>query len=489
MKNVKNFSISLFILITVSLVIKCVAAAAIGLGNDEVYYITYGLHPALSHFDHPPMLGFLIQLGTLNLTVINQFTMRIGAIIIGTGSIITIYFIGKTVRNERTGLIAAYISVASIYMSVICGAFILPDPPLLFFVLLSFYFFLKYIPGRPEKAENSDIWFSFLFLGLAIYSKYQACYLGFGVLLYIIFCNRAWFKKKIMYIGVLIPIFFVGLIYYWNYKNGFAGTSFQEARVDLFSGINLQDFFREIGGEIGYYNPVNIVLIIISLYCYRKLNFIKSVYFKLILFCSLPLIFTVWLIAISNGTLPHWVGISYMLLLIIPAAYLDSKLGSLKFPAIYAYSMLTVALIAVTVVYFGIVPWGYTPKTNDSKYAKAVNNPPPPSNWVKDLGHRDFTLDTQCWNKVNRRYKDFIKEQPEYKNYPIVGCHWFISAYIDFYVAIPNNKKFIMYGDISQIHEYYWVNKIRGELKKGDNALFIVTSHRYISPNDRFKSY
>jgi len=28
-------------------------------GNDEVYYWLYAKYPAISHFDHPPMVGFL----------------------------------------------------------------------------------------------------------------------------------------------------------------------------------------------------------------------------------------------------------------------------------------------------------------------------------------------------------------------------------------------------------------------------------------------
>lgn len=33
--------------------------AAVGLSVDEAHYLLYALHPALSYFDHPPLVGWL----------------------------------------------------------------------------------------------------------------------------------------------------------------------------------------------------------------------------------------------------------------------------------------------------------------------------------------------------------------------------------------------------------------------------------------------
>jgi hypothetical protein len=51
----------LAILIIVSFIIRCFISAFIEFGNDEVNYWTYALYPDLSHFDHPPMVGYFIQ--------------------------------------------------------------------------------------------------------------------------------------------------------------------------------------------------------------------------------------------------------------------------------------------------------------------------------------------------------------------------------------------------------------------------------------------
>jgi len=49
-----------FLLMGISLLLRALVAALTDLGNDEVYYWTYALYPDWSHFDHPPMVGWII---------------------------------------------------------------------------------------------------------------------------------------------------------------------------------------------------------------------------------------------------------------------------------------------------------------------------------------------------------------------------------------------------------------------------------------------
>ncbi len=485
----RNIKTQLILILFVAAIVKIIAAYTLGLGNDEVYYVEYALYPALSHFDHPPMVGFLIQLTTLNLTYCSEFFIRLGSIILSTASVYIIYLMGKDFKNERAGLIAAYLATASIYITVICGVLIQPDSPMVFFALLSFYFFAKFIPSSPEKAKQIHIWLAFLFFGLAIYSKVQSIYLGLGVLLYILLFNRIWFSKIIMYIGALLPIIFIGLIFYWNYEHNFITYTYQGDRVSLFSlDIKPLYFLRELGGEIGYYNPINFIIILFTIFSFKAKNFVDRKFYRYTLVCSLPLILTVLYISLYSATLPHWVGISYVYLFILAGVYLDSKLKTLKFPVIYAYVMLAAGLIAVAVVQNGwFIPGSYTPKkgVQYTHYAPV----PKPQEWETRLGRLEGTLDMYGWNQINDIYKNFIKKYPEYKSYPLVGCQWFIAAHVDYYVARPNNVKLLAYGPIDNIHEYYWITPERGGLKPEQNALYITTSHYFLPPEKRLMKY
>ncbi|MFY7899637.1 MAG: hypothetical protein ACOVNY_05595, partial [Chitinophagaceae bacterium] len=98
-----------FRLIVVSSIIKIIAACFLELGNDEVYYYTYALQPDFSHFDHPPFVGFLIQLTTLNLQVATDVTMRLGAILGCAISTWFIFKIGSIIASERLGWLTALI--------------------------------------------------------------------------------------------------------------------------------------------------------------------------------------------------------------------------------------------------------------------------------------------------------------------------------------------------------------------------------------------
>jgi hypothetical protein len=40
-------------------VVHLLAGAAMGLSVDEAHYLLYAQHPALSYFDHPPLVGWL----------------------------------------------------------------------------------------------------------------------------------------------------------------------------------------------------------------------------------------------------------------------------------------------------------------------------------------------------------------------------------------------------------------------------------------------
>ena len=97
----------LLLLIIISTLIRLLLGGMTGLGNDEVYYWTYAKYPDWSHFDHPPMVGFFQQIFSLNLLFQSELALRLGFVIAGSLSTLLLFLIGKEVKDERTGLIAA----------------------------------------------------------------------------------------------------------------------------------------------------------------------------------------------------------------------------------------------------------------------------------------------------------------------------------------------------------------------------------------------
>ena len=73
-----------------------------------------------------------------------------------------------------------------------------------------------------------------------------------------------------------------------------------------------------------------------------------------------------------------------------------------------------------------------------------------------------------------------IKKNAVFGNSPsIISFRWFPAANLDYYVASPLGIKLTTMGKLSDIHEFYWINKVRGELKKDESAYFLCTSRDF----------
>ncbi|MFZ2785006.1 MAG: glycosyltransferase family 39 protein, partial [Sediminibacterium sp.] len=121
--DTRSYSVKTGYLIVIAAAIKLLVAPLLELGIDEVYYWTYALRPDWSQFDHPPMVGFLIRLTTLNLWWANEFTFRLGSVLTAAGSTWILFKLGKLIASERAGWFAALLYTASVYTGFIAGFF------------------------------------------------------------------------------------------------------------------------------------------------------------------------------------------------------------------------------------------------------------------------------------------------------------------------------------------------------------------------------
>lgn len=448
--------------IFVSIIFRIVIAGNLEFGNDEVYYWLYAKYPDISHFDHPPMVGFFIQFFTANLFFDSELAIRLAAIIPSAISMYLVFLIASHINNEKSGFISVLLYSISIYGFVIAGTFILPDSPLVVFWLLSFYFFIQTIPYDPINISRLKIILAFLFSGLAIYSKYQAIFLLFGVLVYVVLFNRIWLKKRVFYLGFLFPLFFVFLIFYWNYQNDFISYRFHGERVSFFSlKFNSLSFFRELLGQALYNNPYVVVSFVCLLIAFFKNKFLfkKDIVF-LFLCCSLPLILTTIYLSLYKNTLPHWSGISYLTLLPLIAVYLSQKkvVKGLVIAIVSFSFLMVVALLVINKGYLLSKPVEVEEKA---------------------LGKKDVLLDMYGWKQVSIEISKVLEEK-ELKGLPIVSNKWYPASHIHYYIARPSNIDVYGVGELSDIHKYYWINKQKKHSL--DSVLYITDSRNYKDP-------
>jgi len=207
-KAFPNFVSSLVKLIFISTAVRIFLAAIFELSNDEVYYWLYARYPDWSHYDHPPMVGLLIQISTFNLHFDAPFFIRFGSVLLSALNTWIIYKTGKLLGGKDAGWIAALLYTSSLYTSLIAGVFILPDSPQLFFILLGQWFYLQ---AFSEKSYFGSVRVLFplagLFYALAMSSKYHSIFFVAAVAFYGWFIDKRWRVSKSFNLSILISSF------------------------------------------------------------------------------------------------------------------------------------------------------------------------------------------------------------------------------------------------------------------------------------------
>jgi len=463
-------------LLVVSAIIRGFVAGFIEFGYDEVYYWTYALYPDLSHFDHPPLLGWVIQLFTLNLTLDSEFFIRLAAVVTGTINTWIIFRIGAYIKDDRTGLFAAFLFTTSFYGFVLCGIFILPDAPQSLFWLLTLWFLLRSLPDKEcSRKSRNFLFYAGITAGLALLSKYHSVFLVTGAFIYILKYNNKWLTvRETWYAFLLIILMFLPVIL-WNFDNDFISFTYHSGRTITETGPWLHPEFLvvEIVGEIFYNNPVNVVLIIIAIVAMSKgKQFIKKEYRNLILWISLPLIGVFLIFALFARTLPHWTGPAYFGLILIAAAWLSERSKKRYrwklFPQpirISTYLLLLLIVMAVGQIRFGWMPL---------------------SKWMG----RDFTHDLYGWNQLGEKFAPFAEFDQQFllidAPAPIFTFRWFPAANYDYYIARKTGNRVYALGTLDRIHKYHWINKERGNLPIGTDAYYITLSDDYADPQELY---
>lgn len=460
-----------------STIIRGFLASAIELGNDEVYYWTYALYPDWSHYDHPPMIGLLIQLFSFNLSIDSAFFIRLGSIISASLCSWLIFLIAKEIKNEQVGLISVLLYTSSFYAMVIGGIFILPDAPLCLFWLLSVFLMLKIIKAKDSSDKLNTL---FVYLGfsiaLAVLSKYSGILLWLAFVAYLCFFDRSKIRRSSFLIFNLICIFGVLPILYWNVTNDFGSFQYHSGRIG-FELFNMNLFFKEVGGEFIYHNPIvySLILLAILNWWRRRLN-IQPQYIRLLFFISLPLIFMVFTISFFKPSLPHWSGPAYLTLLVIPAIYIQQKLTKNKYLLIIL--CLFVMIAGLSLAYLQIKTGIVKLDSHESEYKKGMNDP---------------TLDLFGWEQLADKFKliynQELKDGLITEKAMLISDRWFPSAHLDYYIAKPLDLNLFVMGSKEDIHKYYWINQQRKSLNLGEDAYFITLSTMYSNPAKHLSSY
>lgn len=192
---------------------------------QESYYWCYAQHPALSYFDHPPMVAWLIWLGTQGFGD-GRLGIRLGAWLCGAGTV----WAGLRLLREFGAPAAARSCwlLLSISVPIAVGVRFLanPDPALGCFTLLTVLALWR------ARGGGLRWWLlAGLCAGCALLSKYTAAFLAAGgaIVLLVDPALRRQLRGPGPYAAVAVAALTFLPVIWWNVANHFESFRFQTA--------------------------------------------------------------------------------------------------------------------------------------------------------------------------------------------------------------------------------------------------------------------
>jgi 4-amino-4-deoxy-L-arabinose transferase-like glycosyltransferase len=298
---------------------------------DEAYYYLYSIHLDWSYFDHPFLVALTTGFGPwLTGGVVSQFTIRLGAIICYTGSLLLLYLTSKKLFSAHAANLTLAIATICPIFQVTFGILSLPDSPLMFFWSASLYcavneFFRQ--SGNQESSSSNLYVPSYrlailgILVGLACDSKYHGFVLGVGL---IGFCltsprHRCVVRSPWAWLGLCLFIMTISPIVFWNIQHDWVSFRFQSERAVPKSGYNLLSvisvlllgiayLFPTIGFPLWWVSLRQVAAQINQFFYQKSLTSRKDLdpSVLLILWVSLPIIFGFTLIGGYRQILPAW---------------------------------------------------------------------------------------------------------------------------------------------------------------------------------------
>ncbi len=205
----------LLILVLTIFVLNLVQAYFMELIFDEAYYWHFAQDMAFGYFDHPPMVAWLIGLGSYFLD--GNLGVRFLSCLLSAGTLLVLW---KTVDDPKKYNYVPHFVVLVFSMTLLnfYGFLTLPDTPLLFFCALFLYVYKHFIE-RPS-------WLLALVLGLVMaalmYSKYHAVL----VIVFVLLSNLKLLSNKFAWFAVIIALAAYTPHFVWLYDKDFISIQY-----------------------------------------------------------------------------------------------------------------------------------------------------------------------------------------------------------------------------------------------------------------------
>ncbi|MFM6993297.1 MAG: ArnT family glycosyltransferase [Rhodoferax sp.] len=276
--------------------VHLVWGAVMGLSVDEAHYLLYAAHPALSYFDHPPLVGW-VQIPLVGLDA-PPVLLRVlpGALWLGT--VLLVYQLARGLGSagggapHRAGVWAvAALALAPLLHVLAIG--LLPDTLLFFFAVLLMWQTQRLMQPDAIRQTWSWLWWG-LVLGLAGLSKYTAIFFALASALALLqFHGLRVVRVPALWGAVALAVLMVSPVLVWNARSGWISFVYQ-AQHGAGSVWRFQDLLRFALVQLLAYGP----LLWFGVRARTSMGVLRW-------FFVLPFAVLAWLSG-GGSSLPHW---------------------------------------------------------------------------------------------------------------------------------------------------------------------------------------
>ena len=191
-------------------IICLVQAFFIELDPDEAYYWIYTKQLDWGYFDHPPGIALIIKSGFVLFP--NELGVRLGVILLHLLSIYIFWlWIGQPKERKQIWFMLALLLAMPLLQ--VYGLIATPDGPLLFFAVLFFYWYQRFL----EEPTYLNTFLLGFCMAALLYSKYH----GVLLIFFVVISNWSLLKNPRFYMASIFGALLFVPHLYWQYLNDF----------------------------------------------------------------------------------------------------------------------------------------------------------------------------------------------------------------------------------------------------------------------------
>jgi len=299
--------------LAVVFMLHALLGAFLGLSVDEAHYALYAAHPALSYFDHPPLVGWaqwpLVALGA------PTALLRMVPGVVWLGTMLLVYRltlrlaaargphqgIQANEHNEAAAQTAGCWALAVLLLAPllhILGIGLLPDTLLMFWSVALMLQTLRLMERK--HADALPQWLALgALLGLAGLSKYTAIFSAAAVALCLLWAHGlALLRKPGLWWGTLLALLLVSPVAIWNAQNQWVSFVYQAKHGAGSSQWQALHLARFLVLQLLAFGPL-------LLWGGAGLRAVAAPHRILIAFFAIPFAVLAWLSG-GGSSLPHW---------------------------------------------------------------------------------------------------------------------------------------------------------------------------------------